>query len=386
MEREGRAMKQEAFIQKLQHELGGLSKQAVDEIVADYREYIGDALSAGRREEEIIAALGDPVKLGRELKAQANYRQWEQRRSFGNLARVVASIAGLGLLHIFLLLPFMLYLLLLTAAYALSSALIVAGLVAALGLGSYHVFGWPGLKVLPFITSGGSGNVSVSRQAEGAANPLSDEKPETRIRDVKVTDDRLVFSLQDGERLSIVTPHGPIDVRKHGQGMDMDAPFEAARRTLTQESDGSLSIAKSDVVALDFKGNGNGRLSLARTGKNPGEMIWDVTTDDGDHLSFGEDLHGNASSVTAQSGSDSVVINDHQISVDDDHDHIHIAAPPGSTLTHLALGYALAMLIGGLVGLALCVWLTRVTWRAVVRYLKRQMERVSASLDNSQAA
>jgi uncharacterized membrane protein len=385
MEREGKAMKQEAFIQKLQHELSGLPKQAVDEIVADYREYIGDALSAGRREEEVIAALGDPVKLGRELKAQANYRQWEQRRSFGNLARVVASIAGLGLLHILLLLPFMLYLLLLTAAYALSSALIVAGLVAALGLGSYQVFGWPGMKVLPFISSGGSDNVSVSRQDDAVANPLSDAKPEDGIRDVKVTDDRLVFSLQDGDRLSIVTPRGPIDVRKHGQGEDMDAPMGAARQLLKQESDGSLSIAKTDIVALDFKGNGRGRLSVARTGRSPGEMIWDVTTDRGDHLSFGEDLHGNASSVAAHSGSDSVVINNNQISVEDGHDHIHIAAPPGSTLTHLALVYALGMLMGGLVGLALCVWLTRITWRAVARYLKRQMERVSASLDHTQA-
>jgi uncharacterized membrane protein len=107
-------MKQDVFIETLRQELGSLPRQAVDEIIADYHEYIGDALAAGRREEEVIAALGDPVKLARELKAQANYRQWQDRRSFGNLIRVIVSISGLGLLNVLLLVPFMIYLVLLT--------------------------------------------------------------------------------------------------------------------------------------------------------------------------------------------------------------------------------------------------------------------------------
>src|SRR5580698_1794710 len=111
-------MTQDEFIQKLRHELGNFPKQAVDEIIADYREYFSDALAAGRSEAEVVAALGDPVKLARELKAQATFRQWETRRSFGNLVRVVMSIAGLGLVQLLLLVPFMLYLLLLTAGYA----------------------------------------------------------------------------------------------------------------------------------------------------------------------------------------------------------------------------------------------------------------------------
>src|SRR5580698_4570221 len=113
-------MTQDEFIQKLRHELGNFPKQAVDEIIADYREYFGDALAAGRSEAEVVAALGDPVKLARELKAQANFRQWETRRSFGNLMRVFVSIAGLCLLQLFLLIPCMFYLLMLTIGYAVS--------------------------------------------------------------------------------------------------------------------------------------------------------------------------------------------------------------------------------------------------------------------------
>ncbi|HEY1997992.1 DUF1700 domain-containing protein, partial [Paraburkholderia sp.] len=122
-------MKQDVFIETLRRELSSLPKQAVDEIVADYHEYIGDALAAGRREEDVIAALGDPVKLARELKAQANYRQWQKRRSVGNLIRVIVSIAGLGLLNVLLLVPFMLYLVVLTAGYLVFAGLSIAGIV-----------------------------------------------------------------------------------------------------------------------------------------------------------------------------------------------------------------------------------------------------------------
>ena len=39
-------MKQDVFIEALRQELSSLPKPAVDEIIADYREYIGDALAA----------------------------------------------------------------------------------------------------------------------------------------------------------------------------------------------------------------------------------------------------------------------------------------------------------------------------------------------------
>lgn len=42
-------MKQDAFIQRLRQALGSLPKRDVDEIVADYREYIGDALGRAHR-------------------------------------------------------------------------------------------------------------------------------------------------------------------------------------------------------------------------------------------------------------------------------------------------------------------------------------------------
>lgn len=364
-------MKQEAFIQKLQHELKGLPKAAVDDIVADYREYIGDALGAGRQEEEVVAALGDPVKLGRELRAQANYRQWEARRSFGNLARVIGSIAGLGLLHIFLLLPFMLYLMLLTVAYAVSGSLALAGFVAVLGLGSYHAFGWPGMSALPFAVHGGHGH-------HGTVHP--------DMRDLRVAGDRFVLALDDGDHVSIVTTSGPVDIRRSGGALTIESPVGAAQGRLTRIDDTSVSIARADVMALDVKQDDGGRLSMARSGRNPDDFVWDVTTAKGAHLSFDPNSDGKPARLSAHGGADSVVIDNSHIFIDDANDHFHLAAPAGSSLTRVAFGYALGMLAGGIIGFALCIWLTRVTWRAVTRYIRRQMERVATRLDRGPAA
>jgi hypothetical protein len=44
------------------------------------------------------------------------------------------------------------------------------------------------------------------------------------------------------------------------------------------------------------------------------------------------------------------------------------------------------MLPIGLLGLVLCIWLTRITWRSVARYVKRQIDVVSASLERQQTS
>jgi hypothetical protein len=44
------------------------------------------------------------------------------------------------------------------------------------------------------------------------------------------------------------------------------------------------------------------------------------------------------------------------------------------------------MLVAGIVGLWLCLWLTRITWRALVRYVQRQLDLITARLDEGQSA
>ena len=385
-------MKQEVFIEALRQELSSLPKPAVDEIIADYREYIGDALAAGRREEEVIAALGDPVKLARELKAQASYRQWQDRRSFGNLIRVVMSISTLGLLNVLLLIPFMVYLALLTAGYVVSVGLTIAGFVGVIALSGHHFFGKTTRDMLPFSFSSSehakgshdvAASVALAVGASGASdtqeanNDASDSDTPGNLKSLKIVGDRFVIDLQDDSKLSLVTRAGAIEIKKDGDEFKFEASSDAARQLLTKEKDGTWSIARDDVVALDLKDDDE-RVSLARTGKDARSMVWDISTDDGDHVKLEEDQHGKPSHLTAQSGSDSVDIGDGKVAIDDGRHLIRVTASDSEYT------YAIVMLPIGLIGLALCIWLTRITWRGVSRYVKRQIDVVSASLDRQQ--
>ncbi|KGV02840.1 hypothetical protein X880_2088 [Burkholderia pseudomallei MSHR4032] len=394
-------MKQDAFIQRLRQALGSLPKRDVDEIVADYREYIGDALSAGRTEEDVIAALGEPEKLARELKAQANFRQWEERRSFGNLMRVVGSIAGLGLLHLILLVPFLLYMLVLTLGYVFFGALTVAGLVTLVAFGSHYVFGTPVPGVLPF--GGGAaqlGAAGASGKADGkgatdgkatqtgkiaqdpksasaaAADALNDAK------ELRVEGERYVLDLHDGSRVSIVTRKGVIDARKQGGKLSIDATGDGARELLTTGKDDTLGIARADVIALDLKSANGDQMTVANTGGSvPGVNVPGIA---GGNVQMTPDGRGGMN-LSVTNGENSVSIVGGRITVDNGKQHVSVAAPAGFALGGIAFGYGLAMLPIGIVGLLVCVWLTRVTWRALGRYVRRRIDAVSAKLERERA-
>lgn len=394
-------MKQDAFIQRLRQALGSLPKRDVDEIVADYREYIGDALSAGRTEEDVIAALGEPEKLARELKAQANFRQWEERRSFGNLMRVVGSIAGLGLLHLVLLVPFLLYMLVLTLGYVFFGALTVAGLVTLVAFGSHYVFGTPVPGVLPF--GGGAaqlGAAGASGKADGkgatdgkaaqtgkiaqdpksasaaAADALNDAK------ELRVEGERYVLDLHDGSRVSIVTRKGVIDARKQGGKLSIDATGDGARELLTTGKDDTLGIARADVIALDLKSANGDQMTVANTGGSvPGVNVPGIA---GGNVQMTPDGRGGMN-LSVTNGENSVSIVGGRITVDNGKQHVSVAAPAGFAFGGIAFGYGLAMLPIGIVGLLVCLWLTRVTWRALGRYVRRRIDAVSAKLERERA-
>ncbi|RKP45272.1 DUF1700 domain-containing protein [Trinickia fusca] len=388
-------MKQEAFIQQLRQALEGLPKHAVDEIVADYREYIGDALAAGRSEEDVIAALGDPAKLARELKAQASYRQWQQSRSFGNLAHVIVSIAGLGLRNVLLLVPFMLYLVVLTVGYAISSALTIAGLVAVVGLGSHYMFGWPALDSTPInVTT--QGHRQSKNVAEAAGDALS---AQSDIKDVKVVGDRLVLKLRDGSKASILTHSGTIVIKNEDGQNKVVALGSGVLDSLTKTDDGTYSIRTADVVVFKLKDDDDNSVSIVHGSNN--SFIWDIRDDNADngHVRFEQDAQGTPKNVTldsgdesvsidganglsVKSGDDSVVINGASgLSVNSGNQSVHIGGLKGATLAGIGFIYAVALLIGGVLGLSLCIWLTRATWRALARYVHRQIDAITARLD-----
>jgi uncharacterized membrane protein len=378
-------MKQDGFIEALRRELSNLPKPAVDEIVADYREYIGDALAAGRREEDVVAALGDPVKLARELKAQANYRQWQSRRSVGNLFRVMMSIAGLGLLNVLLLVPFVLYLVVLTIGYVTFTGLTIAGIVGVVALSGHHLFSTPSHGIPPIHfgsheheQSDGANSITASAPT-GNDDKGSQESP-GNLEDLKIVGDRFVFDLQDGSRVSMVTRAGPIKMRKEDGELKIETPSDGARQLLTREKDGTLSVRRDEVMTLDVRNDDDDRVSYVSAGPDGKSAVWKMSGDDGDHVQIEEDAHGDTSSLSVNSGPDSVQIRNGSVDIADGHDRIRVDAS-GSRYNYLV-----AMLPIGVLGLLLWVWLTRISWRAVTRYVKRQIDVVSASLDRDQTS
>ena len=96
------------FMARLRQGLVGLPMAAAAEIAADYEAHFEDGVAAGRSEAEIAAALGDPGRLARELRAEAGARRWGQEQTASSAAGAIFAILGLGAIDILILLPIVL--------------------------------------------------------------------------------------------------------------------------------------------------------------------------------------------------------------------------------------------------------------------------------------
>ncbi|HUN45271.1 MAG TPA: DUF1700 domain-containing protein [Stellaceae bacterium] len=146
-------MNREMFLRLLRQGLDGLPPAEIDEILADYAQYFDEARAGGRTEENVAAALGDPRRLARELRAESGLRRWESERSLGSFAGALLALAGLAAVDLVFLLP----LLALVAFLALILALMLA-VIAAVGIGLVlsllHFGSLPGMLVRGFAGLG----------------------------------------------------------------------------------------------------------------------------------------------------------------------------------------------------------------------------------------
>jgi uncharacterized membrane protein len=113
-------MNRDAFLHILCDGLAGLPSEEIDDILADYVAHFDEAHAAGRSEEEVAAALGDPRRLARELRAEAGLRHWENHRSLGNSAAALLALGGLATVDILFLLPLL---------FAVTLIMLVIGLI-----------------------------------------------------------------------------------------------------------------------------------------------------------------------------------------------------------------------------------------------------------------
>jgi uncharacterized membrane protein len=93
------------FLARLKRGLVGLPTSTAAEIVADYETHFDDGLADGRTEAEVAAALGDPDRLARELRAESTAQRWRQEKNPSAAAAAVFAVLGLGAIDILILLP-----------------------------------------------------------------------------------------------------------------------------------------------------------------------------------------------------------------------------------------------------------------------------------------
>jgi len=98
-------MTKSEFLDTLRRRLAGMSPREIDDIIGDYTTHFADGSAAGRSEEDIAAALGDPMRIARELRAEAGFRRWEEDKTPANFLAVVFGLLALIAVDFMFLLP-----------------------------------------------------------------------------------------------------------------------------------------------------------------------------------------------------------------------------------------------------------------------------------------
>jgi uncharacterized membrane protein len=141
------------FLDTLRRRLAGLPQEEIDELIGDYAQHFADGIAEGRSEAEIAAALGDPMRLARELRAEAGFRRWETAPTPANFFAVVFGFLALVAVDFVFLLPLLGGLALFVFIAAIVAfALCIAGL--ALMMQIFHLGHGLGLHYLTRIFGG----------------------------------------------------------------------------------------------------------------------------------------------------------------------------------------------------------------------------------------
>lgn len=123
------------FLTRLRRGLNGLPPETIDEIVADHEAHFVEAAAKGRNDPEIAAALGNPERLAREVRAEAGMARWEVEKTPASAWAAIVALIGLASIDILFLLP------LLVGVVSGLAALFVAGIGVFIAGGAAFVVG-----------------------------------------------------------------------------------------------------------------------------------------------------------------------------------------------------------------------------------------------------
>lgn len=103
-------MNRQQYLNTLSKELNGLPQGEYESLMFEYESHFEDGAMDGKSETEIINELGDPVQVGKELRAMYHVSKAKTDPSTSNVAQMIFSIVGLSFLNLFILLiPFVIY-------------------------------------------------------------------------------------------------------------------------------------------------------------------------------------------------------------------------------------------------------------------------------------
>jgi uncharacterized membrane protein len=87
------------FLATLRAGLRGLPPSFVEDALGDYSAHFDDGTRDGRGEADVAKALGDPLALADELRAEAQVSRWESTSSASAGWRVITQSVARGALH-----------------------------------------------------------------------------------------------------------------------------------------------------------------------------------------------------------------------------------------------------------------------------------------------
>lgn len=101
-------MNKEQFLTRLQKLLSPIPNEEANEILRDFEEHFSIGKAEGKSEADIVAALGAPEKIAKEMIATYRVEQVESDVTTGNVMRAVWAVIGLGFFNLVIVLgPFL---------------------------------------------------------------------------------------------------------------------------------------------------------------------------------------------------------------------------------------------------------------------------------------
>lgn len=124
-------MNKKQFLEKLEKKLKGLAKEEIADILMDFNEYFDIGAERGRTTEELIASLGNPANLAKQIKAESYIKKAEEAANAANIARAVFTTIGLSFFNLVFILPvFIIIISIIAALFASAVVISAAGITA----------------------------------------------------------------------------------------------------------------------------------------------------------------------------------------------------------------------------------------------------------------